>query len=183
MAIREMEAERDRQLTDYRLGLMMNYAQTAMNALAAVSSFSEKESKAMFFAQKAVAMAMAIIQGRRAAIEAAAAVAEIPIVGPALATAAYWTMMAMTAANVAAIAATSIGQSSTGASGAATPSVTPGYGAYQPATEHEPETSAESEHRTVSVEIHVHGNVVDHTEFGRELAPYIQKAIDDGVRR
>jgi hypothetical protein len=148
----------------------------------ALLSFAGSNAKAQFLVAKAVAVAMAIVQAHVAAIGAAAAVASIPIVGPALAAAAYAKWMAIGYINAALIAATAIGQLASGGAGAG------GGGSLSAGRGVEialPSTPAQAQPQAASspvVNIHVYGNVVDHDEFAREIIPSITKAMEDGVK-
>ena len=91
-------------------------------------------------------------------------------------------MMILTYINMAAIAATAIGQLATGSAGSASsPSVTGvGYGPYQPASETVPTQEKEAV-SPIQLTVQVFGDVVDHSEFARTLVPYLKKAYKDGV--
>ena len=140
--------------------------------------------------QKAVAIAMIWVQTQIAAMSAAAAVAGIPIVGPALAAAAYSKMQILGYISMAAAAATAIGQMSAGG-GSSAPAISGGGGysggggsggGYTPTyTPDEVVADEETAPASKVINVHIYGNVVDQDRYARDLVEATRKALEDGA--
>jgi hypothetical protein len=161
-----------------RMSITLNALSQIQGALSYFASFSDKQNKVMFLLSKAVGIAIIWVQTQIAAMSAAAAVAGIPIVGPALAAAAYAQMQTLGAISMAAAAAAAIGQMATMGKGAGSFSV----GKYsQPSTSTIEQPKKEKPKETV-INFYVYGDTVDLDQFSRKLLPYINKASEDRVR-
>jgi hypothetical protein len=160
-------------------------AKTAMGTMGSIAesiyNLTGQKNKAAFAAMKAFRVAETIIDTYKAAQGAYAALAGIPIVGPALGAAAAAAAILSGMARVRQIQAMQPGggalSTAVGGSTPAIPSAptAPSGGA----------TGKEGEQAKTfspSVNITILGNVVDHDKFARELVPSITKAIADGVR-
>ncbi len=181
-AYRQYDVQSDYMIQQQKGAQAMAYRSIAMNTANALLTFSGGNAKAQFVIAKGVAVAMAIVQAHMAAIGAAAALAPIPIVGPALAAAAYAQWMTIGYINAGLIAATAIGQMAMGGGGSTSAGSIGGGGAgialpESPAPAPAPQETIISP----TVQIHIYGNVVDQDKFARELVPAITKAIADGV--
>ena len=122
---------------------------------------------------------MAIVTGHQAAIGAAAALAPIPIVGPALAAAAYDKWMTITYLNAALMAAVAVGQGMSGGGGGAVPA-SDGY-QYGSNTQSSWQPTAAPAKAAPVINIIVYGNIVDQDAFAREMVPSLTKALEDNV--
>ena len=179
-AYRQYDVQSDQMIQQQKASQAMAYMSIAMNTANALLAFSGGNAKAQFVIAKGVAVAMAIIQGYMAGMGAAAALAPIPIIGPALAEAAYDKWVTIGYINAALIAATAIGQMASGGGGT---SVSIGSGGGSGIAL--PQSTASAQQEAVSspiVNVHIYGNVVDHDTFVREIIPSITKAYADGVR-
>lgn len=172
--------ERERIIGQQKLSMTLSTFSVIQGAMASFASFSDKNSKAMFLASKAVGIAMIWVQTQIAAMSAAAAVAGIPIVGPALAAAAYAKMQTLGYISMAAAAAAAVGQMAAGRGGVGGGLSGGGGYSYTSPTEPSWEKTEEVKQGQV-INVHVYGNVVDHDEFARELIESISKAESDGV--
>ncbi|MBT9169609.1 MAG: hypothetical protein DDT19_02971 [Syntrophomonadaceae bacterium] len=170
------QIQRDAILQQQKINIYANMANMIFGILGALVSFTEKNDRAMFYIQKAYAIAMAIINTALAVTRALA-------MGPAGIVMIPW-IKALGALQIATIVA----QTLRGPGRA--PGAGVGLGAgISPAAEHrhvEPEVPRREAERKVErpvvINVHVHGHVVDHDAFAREIIPSIQKAASDGVR-
>ncbi|MDO8739421.1 hypothetical protein [Candidatus Deferrimicrobium sp.] len=193
--IEEMEAAHanykvtlDNQTNMMRLQEGYAYLNIMQGVLGAVASFSSGKSREMFLVSRAVAVAMAIVQAHVAAIASYAALAGIPIVGPALGAAAASKALTFGYINAALIAATAIGQASRMGGGASMGSLGGGAGgggsaltlATAPSTQQAAAPSIVVNVHLVSAVSMVDQSTLD--DFGRMIVPSITKAITDGVR-
>jgi len=148
-------------------------ANMIMGVLGGLLSFSDKNNKAMFYLQKAYAIAMAIIntaQGVTAAL--ALGPKGIPLAA---------IIKALGMAQVAIIAAQTLMGPKAGVGAIPT---TPTYRYAEPAVarwEEMPKKVEESRREQI-INIHIYGSIVDHDAFAREIIPSIQKAVEDGVK-
>ncbi len=161
----------------------LTIASTAMGTMASLAqsfyALSGNQSKAAFAAYKAFSIAQTIIDTYKGAQGAFAALAGIPIVGPALGAAAAAAAILSGMMRVKQIQAMQPGGASVSASagGAGVPAIPPGGTTSAPSgTE-----GTDQSKPTQTVNVHIYGNVVDHDKFARELVPAISKAIGDGV--
>ena len=183
-------AQQEMSIQRHKLNMTTNMLNTTQNVLGAFASFSDKNNKAMFIMQKAVAIAMIWVQTQIAAMSAAAAVAGIPIVGPALAAAAYSKMQILGYISMAAAAATAIGQMSAGG-GSSAPAISGGGGysggggsggGYTPTyTPDEVVADEETAPASKVINVHIYGNVVDQDRYARDLVEATRKALEDGA--
>jgi len=177
----QYDVQYDAMVQNQKAAQVMAYANIAQNIGSALISMSGNHAKAQFIVAKAVAVAMAIVQAHVAAISAAAAVAGVPIVGPALAAAAYSKWMTIGYINAALIGATAIGQLAMGGGGVGGSIGAGGGISALPSSPTVPAVAPDKEKSPPVVNVHIYGNVVDHDAFARELIPSINKAIADGV--
>ena len=156
-------------------GMMANVA----NAFYAASGGKSKEAFALM---KAMRIGETLMNTYSAAVGAYNALASIPIVGPALGAAAAAAAIAFGMAQVKSIAAMKPGG---GGVSAAAPAGVGGGGSVpslpSPRGAESPEPAKESIRPSQVINVHVYGNIVDHDQFARELAPALEKAWDDGV--
>ena len=144
-------------------------------------ALSGNQNKAAFKAMQMFRIAETTIDTYKAAVAAYSALAGIPIVGPALGAAAAAAAIAFGMAQVKAIAAMRPGGA--GGVSAAAPAGVGGGGSvpsFPSPRGTEAQEPAEAPAPRV-INIHVYGNIVDHDQFARELAPALEKAWDDGV--
>lgn len=139
------------------------------------------KNKAMFEAMKAFAIAETTIQTYRASMGAYAALAPIPVIGPALAVAAAAAAIAAGMAKVQAIRSQQPGSSATISAGG---NATPSYGGGSPDAYPAPQRLEKAEAaRPLTITVHIAGDVhsdnVD--KLARQLVVPIQKALKDGV--
>jgi hypothetical protein len=179
-AYRQYDVQSDLMVQTQKAQTQLAYLSIAQGVGTALLSFAGSNAKAQFLVAKAVAVAMAIVQAHIAAISAAAAVAGIPVVGPAMAAAAYAKWMTIGYINAGLIAATAIGQMATAGGGGSGGGISAGGYAMPEAAPAPPQTAMPAASPVVNV--HIYGNVVDHDEFAREIIPSITKAMEDGVK-
>jgi hypothetical protein len=179
-AYRQYDVQSDLMVQTQKAQTQLAYLSIAQGVGTALLSFAGSNAKAQFLVAKAVAVAMAIVQAHIAAISAAAAVAGIPVVGPAMAAAAYAKWMTIGYINAGLIAATAIGQMATAGGGGSGGGISAGGYAMPEAAPAPPQTAMPAASPVVNV--HIYGNVVDHDEFAREIIPSITKAMEDGVQ-
>jgi len=184
-AYRQYDVQSDQMIQQQKASQAQAYMSIAMNTANALLSFSGSNAKAQFVIAKGVAVAMAIVQAHMAAIGAAAAVAPIPIVGPALAAAAYAKWITIGYINAALIAATAIGQMAMGGGGASMGGIGGGGGGgitpVLPAAQAQP---AAQESKVINVYLMGDG-IFDQAAldgFARQIGPSLTKAYADGVR-
>jgi hypothetical protein len=183
-AYNQYAVESDAMVQQQKASQAMAYMSIAMNTANALLSFAGGNAKAQFVIAKGVAVAMAIVQGHMAAIGAAAALAGIPIVGPALAAAAYAKWMTIGYINAGLIAATAIGQMAGGGGSASAG----GGGVPSFAAAGSPPSSApqEPEKKVFAPEINIQiygDGIFDEAalnRFAREIVGPLQKAYGDG---
>ncbi|MBT9165247.1 MAG: hypothetical protein DDT23_01262 [candidate division WS2 bacterium] len=163
-------------LQQQRISMYANMTNMIFGILGTLISFMDKNNKAMFYVQKAFAVAMAIINTAMAVTKALA-------MGPA-----GWVMIpwikALGALQVATIVAQAIrgpGRAlATGVAPAARGGLAAEYGRIEPKIpEREKERKTE---RPIVINTYIYGHVVDSDAFAREIIPSIQKAVNDGVR-
>ena len=158
-----------------KYNLKLGYMQAGMNLVKALGAFQKKEGKAMFIVTKGLEVAMAIMHAHQAAIGAAAAVAHISIVGPALAAQQYSQWLAIGYANAAAIAATAIGQMVMGGAG--------GAGGIPATSATEPLTPTglyvEEPEKRGALTIIIEGDILAEDYYIDKLADKINKAVED----
>jgi hypothetical protein len=108
----------DQQVYAAKRQLQMTYTQgwltVGAQALDAYIAVTGKSNMVLFALQKSIAIGQIMLDGTRAAMGAAASVAGIPVVGPAMATAAYGEMMTLTYTSAGIAAAAALGQMVTG---------------------------------------------------------------------
>jgi hypothetical protein len=136
-----------------------------------------QQSAAMFAMYKSFAIAQTMIDTYKAAQGAYAAMAGIPVVGPALAVAAATAAIVAGMARVAAIASMSPGNVSASTGGSGGYVVTPASSLTSPGSS----TATETRSRPQEINIHIYGNIVDQDKFARETLPAIRKALTDGA--
>lgn len=173
-AYNQYQLQQEAVLQQQKIMMYANAVNMIFGILGTLASFSDKNNKAMFYIQKAFALASAVIN-------TALAITKAMALGPP-----GWAMIpwikALGAIQIATIAAqTLMGPPKTaGAAGgragaSAGTSISPVISAQQ--------TGAEKEEKSSQVvNIYVYGHVVDHDSFAREIIPSIQKAVSDGVR-
>ncbi len=152
-----------------RIATYQNMAAAMAGAMYSMYVASGSHNKAMFTLYKAFAISEAIISTYAGA---ARALKDFPF-PYSIAVAAIVTAAGL--ARVATIAAQKPG----GIATAATPSGGGGYSYSQPTTPTWEKTEEKKETKTII--IHIHGNVIDHAAFVRELAPYLNEAQGDKV--
>ena len=167
-------------LEQQKLSMTLNALSIIQGALMSFGAFSAKENKAMFLLSKAIGIAMIWVQTQIAAMSAAAAVAGIPIVGPALAAAAYAKMQILGGIAMAAAAAAAIGQMATGGGGGGI-SGGGGYAYTSPTEPRWQQTQEKETPRPIIINYHHYGHVVDADSFSREIIPSLKKAVEDGM--
>jgi len=161
-----------------RMNTAIAWAQVSMNVASMVNTFTTKESMAMFVVAKAIETAMAIMHGHQAAIAAAAAVAGIPIIGPALAAEQFAQWTAIGYANAAIIAGTAIGQLAMGGGGGVS---VPSMGtstANEPVTPLDMYAGEDAEKRGTLI-INLNGDVLADEYYIELLAEKISEAVED----
>ncbi|MBT9168564.1 MAG: hypothetical protein DDT19_01911 [Syntrophomonadaceae bacterium] len=169
------QIQREAILQQQRIDMYANTANAIFGILGALASFSEKNSRAMFFIERAYALSMAIINTAMAVTRALA-------MGPA-----GWFRIPWIVALGAAQVATIVAQTLKGPGRAPAAGVGRAAG-ISPVAEHRhvepriPEREERKVERPVIINVHVHGHVVDRDAFAREIIPSIQKAVSDGVR-
>lgn len=156
------------------------YAQTAnmiIGVMGMMGSFMKGHNTALFLLQKAAAIAITIVNAHAAAV---AALAPPPMgLGPVLGIPLSAKMLTFGYINAALIAATAIGEMAGGGKGGASIPSAGGYSYNQPTTPTWEKTEEVKQGKQIT--IHIHGNVIDHAAFVRELAPYINEAQGDNV--
>ena len=170
------QAAQDRMYEQQRAALMANTAQMGAGAMLAMYNLTGQKHEEFFRAFQAFQIAQTMINTYSAAVGAYNAMASIPYVGPALGAIAAAAAIAFGMAQVAAIASMKPGG---GVSTAAAPPPSSGYAYAQPT---EPRYEQPEAPRSMAINVHVYGNVVDHDAFARELVPALTKAVADGVR-
>lgn len=166
-----------------KLSMNLYTLQMIQGALTYFAAFSGKQNKVMFALSKAVGIAIIWVQTQIAAMSAAAAVAGIPIVGPALAAAAYSKMQILGYISMAAAAAAAIGQMAGGGAMGGMPSGGGGYKYTSPTTPSWEKTTEEKP-RPLIQNIYIYSDVIDNASldtFARKLIPSINKGYADGV--
>lgn len=119
---REMNIEAAEKEKTFKIAAAASAFGAASNLMQNLYVATGKHNRTMFEAQKAFAIAQTTIQTYQGAIAAKAALAVIPVIGPALGEAAYWATLAAGAAAVATIASTQPGGGGAiGAGGTALP--------------------------------------------------------------
>lgn len=171
------QADEDR-IEKFRTKKRIQTAKSTFGVLGSIAeayyNASDKQSKTAFRVMQAMRIGETIMNTYSAAMGAYNALAPIPIVGPALGAAAAAAAIAFGIAQVRAIASQKPGGTGTPTAGGAPSTSTPGV----PATPSPPEVEPEIV-RPLSLTVEVHGNIVDHDEFIRELSEYIDEARGD----
>ncbi len=134
-----------------------------------IMAFVKEQGELGFNIFKAYKIAETIISTYSAAVKAYESLVGIPIIGPALATAAAIAATAFGMTQVAAISSMRPGGGNVGMTRPATPNV------------EIPRMSAPSGEPKQVVNVHIYGNVVDGDRFAREIIPSIRKAMNDRV--
>ena len=162
--------EIERRTAELRENYAADTSSAIMNFTNALYEFSGRKSKALFNLNKAAGISNAIIDTYGAANKALNHPPGPPTTIPIAAA-----VTAAGLANVAAISSQSFG------GGGATPAAG-GFGAGTPTSPiiTEPEANIEPVPESKTIQINIHGNVVDHDQFAREIIPSIAKAINDG---
>lgn len=178
-AYANMGIEYARRKKDFQIQYAADAAGAMSNIMQNLYVATGSKNKAMFETMKVFAIAETIINTYKGAMSAYAALAPIPVVGPALGMAAAAATIVAGMARVQQIRSTSPGTSSSSisAGGNATPTYSGGSSNAYPVPERvEPQTSGGRE-----IKIIVQGNIIDHAAFVREIAPYIDEAKGDKV--
>ncbi len=160
-------------------------AKTAMGTMGSLAEsfyqLSGQKNKAAFTAMKAFRIAETVIDTFKAAQGAYAALAGIPIVGPALGVAAAAAAIMSGMMRVKQIQSMQPGGGATAGAGGASVSTPPIPSAPSIA----PPAASQGEEKPTynpTVNVYIAGNVIDQDKFARELIPSITKAIADNAQ-
>jgi hypothetical protein len=150
---------------------------TASQGFGALATLMQSKHKAMFEIGKLGAIAQATIATRKGAIEAYAALAGIPIVGPFLGAAAAVALTLFGAEQIAAINSTSFGG---GGAAGATPTVSVNPNTGMPGGTPGGDVGLSPPEPTTTIQVNIHGNVLGNEEFVREtLIPIFRSEINN----
>lgn len=170
----------DRQTSQLRLAAAANTMGMVANMMQNLYVATGSKHKELFEVMKVFAIGETIINTIKNAEAGASALAGIPIIGPALATAYKVASYAAGAAAVSNIMSTKPGGAT--ASISAGGSASPSYSGGAPSAYPVPERLEKAEqYQPKNITIIVQGNIVDQAAFARELAPYIDEAKGDKV--
>lgn len=163
-----------------RLQLASNTMGMMAGMMYSLSQAQGKHNQTAFTAYKAFAIAQTVIDTYKAAMGAFASLSSIPYVGYALGLAAAAATIAFGMAKVAAIKSMQPGGSASASAGGGTiPSGGGGYSYNNP--QQGSWQKSEPPQASKSITVVVNGNIVDHSKFVRELAPYINEAKGDNL--
>lgn len=174
----EWEAQQEEVLNQQKLQMASNTFGMMAAAAQSFYQMSGNQSKVAFVAYKAFAIAQTTIDTYKAAVAAYAAMAGIPVVGPALGAAAAAAAIAFGLAQIQAIMAAQPGSKPTN-------NTVPRSVSAYPSTRTDESASSTKNTKTESspvYNVYIYGSVVDYDKFAREVIPAIAKAQEDRVR-
>ena len=177
----QLEEEYAKKKRDFQISYAADAAGSMSNLMQNLYTATGSKNKAMFEAMKMFAIAETVISTYQGAQKAYTAMAEIPIIGPALGAAAAAAAIAAGMARVQAIKSQQPGGSaSISAGGVATPSYGGGSPDAYPSIQRVEPVKAE---RGIELKVNIYGDVHsdDVDKLARKLVAPIQKALKDGV--
>ena len=167
-SISDQRIELEKKVEAEKIASQQKQQEVIVESLAFISRSALREHKAFFAITKAADISMAYIDTVAAAEKA---MAQLGAFGWPVAAAIY----AAGIANVAKIASTSFGGKGSGGGGGAAASATSGAGIGGQGS------TFVANQQPRSVQVIVHGNIIDHAAFVRELQPYFREVAIDTV--